>query len=61
MADKFEEYIVRLKRPAGVSVRELTSYIENAVACWCKGGDPDGALFDLDGDKVQCRKPRARK
>lgn len=47
------KFIVTLEIPRGVTVSEMKNYIEDAVACWKGGGDPEGALFDLDGDSVK--------
>jgi len=52
--NKPEEFVVRVTRPEGVGVTEMKWYIEEAVAIWCKSGNPEEPLFYLDGEKVKC-------
>ncbi len=49
------EFIVSLKMPEGVSVREMTGYIESAVSIWKGSMSPEDAIFFLEGDSVRVR------
>ena len=55
---KREDYRVSLVRPDGVTVAEMREYIEDAVASMKGGGNPDEAIFYLDGDTVRCTRLR---
>lgn len=39
--------------PVGVSEKDWTVYIEDAVGCMSKSYSPEDPLFDLDGDTVK--------
>lgn len=58
-------FSVTLEVPIGSTVKDLTAYIRDAVACWKGQFSPDDPLFDLDPDKVKVKavpvpKPAAR-
>jgi len=51
-----EDFNVRLLRPEGVSVQEMTKYIRDAVALWCKSVNPSMPMFTLKSTSITVRK-----
>ena len=52
MATK-ELYLVEVKRPDGVTIPQMTAYIEDAVSSWKGGYHPDHPLFGLPEAKAR--------
>lgn len=55
------KFIVTLDMPQNVTVREMSLYIEEAVATWHGQEDPETPIFDLDGDSVKVKPVPTRK
>jgi hypothetical protein len=56
------QFIVTLNMPPDAAVSEAVDYIDEAVACWRGGLDPDDPMYQLDNSTVKVRAlPRKRK
>lgn len=55
------QFLVTLTLPPGVTVEEARIYVEEAVAVWCGGKDPESPIFDLDGKSVRVKSVSRRR
>lgn len=61
-ANRVHQFVVTVELPEGVTVAEMTGYIDRAVSCRKGGMDPDSPIYDLDGKTVRVRHvPKKRK
>ena len=42
-----EQYVISLDRLQGISIKEMSAYIRDAVESWANGGDPESPLFNF--------------
>lgn len=46
------QFIVGVEIPDGVSAKEMTSYIREAVTMWSKGTNPEDPIFEIGDRRV---------
>jgi hypothetical protein len=53
--------VIEVRRPKGVTDKQLADYVRGAIRQWAKGGDIDDPLYDLTDDDIcvfTCQKRR---
>lgn len=51
-----EYYVVKLKRPGGVTMADIEDYIEEAVSAWKGRLDPLDPMFNFKGESVSAKR-----